>query len=416
MTTTAPVHVTDVVQLEEDRGTERRRVRPAVSWRFPVVAYLTVLGAIVLLAWLTVTLVTPFDGPRMVFPGDGVLVGLTRYDAGWYELIARDGYASHVAGKQSAVAFFPGYPLAMRYVGGLVGSNQWGGMIVTATCGLVMSTLFWSWCRGFMGRTAAATSLLALLLYPYSFFLYGALYAEALFLAATLLAFWALERDRPLLAGLAGAVATFTRPVGAAVVIGLVVRTLETRGCLTNPSPRWFGLPTRLRRGSLHARDLGVLVSVGGFAAYSGYLWRRFGDPLLFSTVERYWGQAPGRRTWLKLPFFEQLAEHPGSWFTWNLVAHAVVGLAMLAAVPLVARRFGWGYGAYTAVVLAIPLVGTKDFMAVGRYSLAAFPAFAIAGQILTERPPLARYAALASSAVLLGAASALFFHGLYVS
>ena len=46
-------------------------------------------------------------------------------------------------------------------------------------------------------------------------------------------------------------------------------------------------------------------------------------------------------------------------------------------------QRFGWGYAAYTAVVLLIPILGTKDFMGTGRYVLAAFPVMAAAGDYL---------------------------------
>jgi len=50
-------------------------------------------------------------------------------------------------------------------------------------------------------------------------------------------------------------------------------------------------------------------------------------------------------------------------------------------------RLFGWGYLAYTVVALAIPLLGTKDFMGTGRYVLAAFPVLAAAGHVLATTP-----------------------------
>jgi len=48
-------------------------------------------------------------------------------------------------------------------------------------------------------------------------------------------------------------------------------------------------------------------------------------------------------------------------------------------------RRFGCGYTAYTVVSLAIPIIGTKDFMGSGRYVLAAYPVMAAAAVVLTE-------------------------------
>ena len=48
-------------------------------------------------------------------------------------------------------------------------------------------------------------------------------------------------------------------------------------------------------------------------------------------------------------------------------------------------------YGLYTAVLLAFPLIGSKDFQGLGRYALGAFPAFAAGGELLAERPLLRR-------------------------
>jgi hypothetical protein len=80
-------------------------------------------------------------------------------------------------------------------------------------------------------------------------------------------------------------------------------------------------------------------------------------------------------------------------------------------------RRFGWGYLAYSVVVLAIPLIGTKDFMGTGRYVLAAFPVLAAAGEYLvtTERRWL-RPVTLTICAVLLVLLTALYARGIAVS
>lgn len=73
-------------------------------------------------------------------------------------------------------------------------------------------------------------ALALFLLYPYAFYLYGAVYADALFVLAALGALLLLEADHVWLAGLAGAVATAARPVALVVVVGLAVRALERRG------------------------------------------------------------------------------------------------------------------------------------------------------------------------------------------
>jgi hypothetical protein len=382
-----------------------------------VAVYLGVLGMLVLVSWQTISRGDGAVDTVVAFRGDGVLGGLARYDGGWYHHISQFGYRSHRPGVQSPVAFFPGYPLAMRYTGSVIGDNALGGIVVTAMCGLGVAVLFSAWCRARLAPTAATTAVLLLLLYPYGFYLYGVMYAEALFLCATLLAFHLVERDHPVAAGVVGAVASLTRPVGIAVAVGLALRVLERRGALGRPAgPARLAVPTRIDLRRVRPGDAGVLLSLAGLAGYAGFLWAEYGDPFLFSEVERYWDQPPGPRTWLKVELLQDLRFHITSPFVWGLVVQGTLALLAVASVPFVGRRFGWGYAGYVFVALAIALVGTKDFQGLGRYVLAAFPVFALLGELLTERPRTLRYAAIACSGLALVLAAAGFAHGLYLS
>ena len=387
------------------------------SWALPVAVYAGVLAVLVLVSWQTIARGDGVVGNAVAFRGDGVLGGLARYDGGWYHHISQFGYRYHRPGIQSPVAFFPGYPLAMRYTGSVIGDNALAGILVTVVCGLGVAVLFWAWCRERLAAPAATTGLLLLLLYPYGYYLYGVMYAEALFLCATLLAFHLVERDHPVAAGVIGAVATFTRPVGIAVAIGLALRALERQGALSRPTgPSWLRMPSRVDLRRARPRDAGVLLSLGGLAAYAGFLWAEYGDPFLFSEVERYWDQPPGLRTWLKIELLQDLRFHITSPFVWGLLVQGTLAMLAMATVPFVGRRFGWGYAGYMFVVLAIALVGTKDFQGLGRYVLAAFPVFALAGERLTESPRSLRRAAIACSGLALVLAAAGFAHGLYLS
>jgi hypothetical protein len=78
-------------------------------------------------------------------------------------------------------------------------------------------------------------------------------------------------------------------------------------------------------------------------------------------------------------------------------------------------KRYGWGYGLYSFVLLAIPLLGTKDFQGSGRYVLAAFPCMAVAGEMLSERRAVRGVVWTAGGAFLLTWAFA-FGRGYYVS
>jgi hypothetical protein len=104
-----------------------------------------------------------------------------------------------------------------------------------------------------------------------------------------------------------------------------------------------------------------------------------------------------------------------GKWYTAGLVVQAVLAIGLLTLTSRVGRKFGWGYAVYVVVVLAIPLVGSKDFQGIGRYCLAAFPAFAVMGQCLADRRRLAT-GVLIVSALGLGLLSSGFARGAYVS
>ena len=71
-----------------------------------------------------------------------------------------------------------------------------------------------------------------------------------------------------------------------------------------------------------------------------------------------------------------------------RIAAQALMCLIAVLLLRRVYRLFGWGYLAYSVVVLTIPLLGTKDFMGTGRYVMAAFPVIAAAGHVLASARP----------------------------
>ena len=342
------------------------------------------------------------------FTGPDWLAGWAQWDSGWYHRIASHGY-SFVAGQQSTVAFFPAYPLVVGGARVLVDDPYLAGIVATFLAGLGAAVLLAAWVRARLSPAAAWAALLAFLWFPYAFFLYGVVYADALFVAAVLGAFLLLEDDRPVLAGLAGAVATAARPVGVVVVVGLLVRALERRGALRPAGGGWLDW-RRIRWA-----DAGVLASVLGLAAWCLYLWSRFGDPLAFASAQAAWDQGAGPETWLKFQFFRDVADlrSPGAWLLF--MAHPVLTVAAACLLPRVFRRFGAGYGVYAALLIAVSALSTKNFFGMARYLLAAFPCFAVLGELLDERPGLRRLY-IPAGGVGLVALTAIFGTGYYLS
>jgi hypothetical protein len=367
-----------------------------------VLAFLGIAGVLfVVSAVASIWLPDPGNQVIPPFRGWRWLQGWAQWDSGWYFAIATGGYG-YIPGRQSTIAFFPTYPLVMRAVA-TVGLNAYvAGIVVTVAAGAAATRLFFGWLSARLTPAGAWAALGLMLLYPYAFFLYGAVYPTALFVLTIVGAFVLLEHDHPWLAGLVGALATAARPTGVVLVVALAVRAVERRRSAGEPVT-W--------------RDAGVLVSVLGLAAFCVYQWRKFGDPFTFITIQSAWDQESGLRTWLKFRFFEDLGTLADRNILGSLsyLAHPVLTFGALALVPRVFRRFGYGYGTYALLAVLVPAVSTKNFFGMARYLLAAFPIFAVAGELLAERPRLAKvvYPALA---VVLVALTAAYSQGQYLS
>jgi hypothetical protein len=334
--------------------------------------------------------------------GDYFSMGWVAWDASWYKQIAEEGY-TYTPGKQSPVAFFPLYPLAIRGLMQLGLSVYGSGILVTLLCGPLAMVLFTIWARSRADEASALHAGLLIALYPFSFYLYGAMYSDALFVLLVVSAFLLLEKGHLLPAVLVAAISTAARPVAPAVVLGLLVRRLEwkrERGERWSP---WDFLP---------------VFSALGFVGYLLFLHHSFGAPFAFVETQGSpgWEQAPGPHTWFKVHWFQMIFAPGMSWeVRVRLLTHAALTLTGLALVIPTARRLGWGYAAFTLAIVGMPALSTKDFMGMARYLISAFPLFLTLALLLRERPRLRR-GLMAVSAVGLVFLSWGFGRELYLS
>src|SRR5205085_205324 len=80
------------------------------------------------------------------------------------------------------------YPLLMRAVAAVVGSTYLAGILVTVAAGVGAAALFSTWVRDRLRPGPARAALLLFVLYPYAFFMFGAVYADAVFIVAAIAA------------------------------------------------------------------------------------------------------------------------------------------------------------------------------------------------------------------------------------
>lgn len=383
------------------------------AWWSPLVFF----GAIGVLVWIAIWFGNTQLSHDSFFPvrpgvGDTWFGGFARWDAEWYRTIVREGYV-YFPGVQSSVAFWPTYPIVISLFSWAFPSIYITGTMVTVVSGATAVVLLRKWARVFVPREVAITAVVVLCVFPYSWYLYGVVYSDALFVATAIGAFYLVEKDRYFWAGLVGIMATAGRPAGFVVALALVLRVIERRnraeGAVT---VRELLNPLRLTR-----TDALIFLSWLGVGSWCLFLWLKFGSPLLFAETQasRGWDQGAGAATWLKFRLIEELQHRPFAWSTIGHVAHGVVVFGALALLPLVKRRFGWAYALYCLGLIALPLLGTKDFFGAGRYLLGTFPCVVVAAELLVARPKLRAALVPLSLLVMLSFAIA-FGRGSYIS
>jgi len=377
----------------DTRGVEQTLRLSRIESCFPYLAFAGVAGVVIVLSILASSHLPPLHTHHQDLQGNEWYRAFTWWDGWWYAGIADHGYAFFSTVRQSPVAFFPGYPLLMRLLGPKVGGPGPAGFCLTVVSGLGATVLFYRWCIRTLGPERARLAVCLLLLYPFAFYLMGAVYSDALFLFAVVGAFLAFENDRPLVAGLAAAAASATRPVGVAVILGLWVLTLERKGVLGRLGTEGPASRLSLRLSLFRRQDLGLLLAPAGLLAYCLFLWVRFRRPTAFleAGAARGWDQPPGVRTWFKVEWFTAMWRGPwAGGHVGHLAINALATVVAAALIPRVFRRFGLGYGVFAFVAVVITALSTKDFVGMGRYTLAAFPCFAAGADMLYRRRRLA--------------------------
>jgi len=239
-----------------------------------------------------VILIYEFDLAKNIFVGRHAdfFGSMCKWDCRWYITIVQDGYDEHVRTYPKVWhglanwAFFPLYPLLVKiftliFAGGIVTT----GIMLNQLFIFLASLVFYKYLRLYFDERNSRFGIILLLFSPFSIY-FMSLYTEALFLLLSLVAFYCLSINRPLLAVIAGGLLSATRPVG--VVFGMV-----------------FTLYQLYKKNLTLRAFLYCIISVSGLLLYMLYLHKLTGDYLAFEHIQRAWGRVGFRsgRIWLQL-------------------------------------------------------------------------------------------------------------------
>jgi hypothetical protein len=200
---------------------------------------------------------------------------LGQWDTWWFINAARRGWPSHVPmahghAVRSTIAFFPVFPLAVRYLTRLTGwSLLTSSLTISMVTGLTAMITVWALVRRYAGPAAADRATLLLAVFPGSFVI-SLGYSEGILITAVACGLLALQQRRWVLAGLAGLVATGTAPVALAFVAA----------CL------WCAVSAIRHDRQWRALAAPLLAPVG-FVTYQLWLWAHTGDLSAWRATER---------------------------------------------------------------------------------------------------------------------------------
>jgi hypothetical protein len=298
----------------------------------------------------------------------------TRYDSGWYFQIAKSGFHYTPNGRDS-IAFFPVYPLLMRYVGRAIGRRPadiyLGGIVVSWTAFVIAMVGLYALASLDMPRRRAERAVVFAAIFPFAFF-FGVVYTESTFLMFTVWTFYLSRTRRWIAGGICGAFATASRVNGILMLPALAWMAWRAKD--EAPRDRWRAA-------------IGLVLVTVGVGTYSWFVYQLTSvpggshNPLEWAAAIQRWGYHPGGVPWAApVHLVQSLLTQPYTYVTVERLApydilNGLAGMLFVAAVPFVWSRLGAAYGLFMLANLWLPL-SSGVFEGVGRYCAVLFPCF----------------------------------------
>jgi hypothetical protein len=350
----------------------------AAWWRHPdtltvlPIHLATRLGVIVV-GFISVLLIgfPPESSARWRIYSNDLLDLPARWDAGWYLTIANVGYSytpDSTAAYQQNIAFFPAYPMTVRFFAPLFGRHTlWVGVLVSLVAFYIALAYLLRLARSELGNEdQAMTTVMLIATYPFAVF-FSAVYTESLFLLTLVGAVYHFRRDELWRSALWGFACGLTRPPGCflSVVLGLMaVRSAFAQGAFADRA-----LVRRLLAAS--APGLGMLT-------FSAFIYRLTGHPFQWTMQNAAWGRVYKGLDEIVTLRYELIANNGLYDYVSTQTIDLFYSLAVilcLAAVWPVYRRFGLPYAVFI-VLNVLPPMSAGGMLSMGRVTSVLFPVF----------------------------------------
>jgi len=368
---------------------DRLSVGPTIVVRTPagdLGRTIALIAAMFLASRVAMLMIAAWVAAHLPMPDNlqhGWLGPLCRWDCGWYLGIAEHGYSPHEDPAQPGAtnfAFFPLYPLLVRFVAPLIGGQLLtSAIVISNACCFIALVFVYRYARlvGFEHR-GALLSVALLCVLPHSLALSAAM-SESTYLLLFVVAAYYLRSGRYLIAGIAAALLSATRAPGVFFALFALAFVLRNDGW------RAILLPWRTPE-----RLLPVLLAPLGLFLYWGYCFVATGDAFAQESAMHHgwgWSFVP---PWKNLPLLLRIGDGPA--------LMAIGGLVILACTLLLLRLHLYEEALFclAAVLLVLSSQGATSAF---RYWIVLFPAWMALARWVSTRP-------LATTAVVLLAAA----------
>jgi hypothetical protein len=360
-------------------------VQAAVAWLAMRVVYavFTYLGVLFLKQG--------FDPVQMGLGGstypDALFEAWHHWDVDWYLVISNESYAPDA----HRAAFFPLFPLLVNIFTSFGGDpTRYPVAVLIANLGTLGAFVGIALLAAReKGGLAAQHSLLAFAAYPFAFFT-AAAYPDGLFIALAAFALLFARREMWYAAAACALFAALARPTGIALALPLIWEFASRH--IVGPE----GGGVRRLRVTWPEAAKGALIAAAvplGVGLFALYLWSTFGDPFAFLRAQTYWAHSFVPPWDLPVLAWNSIgAQLEWSFNQSRVIIDIVPAVLFLGLTAAAARHLPASLTLYMACVLLVslasPLVGAwNPFTSVGRYLMAAFPAFILLGDWSSRYP-----------------------------
>lgn len=326
------------------------------------------------------------------------LFAWANFDGEHYLSIAQFGY------RNLEQAFFPIYPLLMRFLANPFGINVTSltitGLLISNASLILSLILLVKLLKIDYQKNIVYLTVILLLIYPTAFY-FGSLYSESIFLLFSLATFYFARQKKWQLATIFGILASATRVFGFLLLPALFLESWQQKEKFQN----YFWI---------------IFIPLG-LLAYMYYLYLTVGDPIAFYSLQKVVGeQHQSGITLLPQVYFRYLkilfSVDPSNPIYSTMILEFFTGI-LFFILPIYGyfKKVRWSYLFYAFVGFLLPTI-QGSFSSVPRYVLVMFPSFLIIALTLNDFPKIVKFLILALSVVALSFETILFLRGFWVA